>query len=95
MTPQDESTLALRLQLNQLPCPTCSSHELVPLFQCDYYPDGCLWLVRCETCRAQYHLDHRSGPAWMDDVRTIAPAEPASTEHSERTEEGLPCESMR
>ena len=82
MTRQDEPVMALRIQLHQLPCPTCGSHDLVPMLQCDYYPDGCLWLVRCERCRAQYHLDHRSGPASTDGARTVAPAEPAAAEHS-------------
>jgi hypothetical protein len=78
MTTQDDPVMVLRIHLHGLPCPTCGSHELVPTLQCDYYPDGCLWLVRCERCRAQYHLDRRSRPTWTDDARTVAPAEPAS-----------------
>lgn len=63
MTVQDDPLMALRIQLHQLHCPTCGTHELRPRLQCDYYPDGCLWLVRCEHCRAKYHLDHRRLPA--------------------------------
>lgn len=63
MTILDDPMMALRIQLHQLPCPTCGSHELMPKLQCDYYPDGCLWFVRCRQCQAQYHLDHRSVPA--------------------------------
>lgn len=37
---------ALRAQLRPLPCPTCGSHELAPMLQCGYYPDGCVWLVQ-------------------------------------------------
>ncbi len=77
---QDEAITALRIQLHDLPCPTCGRHELEPALQCDYSPDGCLWLVRCNTCRAQYHLDHRSGSAVDEDVRTGVPADPAATE---------------
>lgn len=63
MTILDDPIMALRIQLHQLPCPTCGSHELMPKLQCDYYPDGCLWFVHCSHCQAQYHLDHRSVPA--------------------------------
>lgn len=59
MTVQDDPVMALRIQLHQFPCPTCGTHERRPRLQCDYYPDGCLWLVRCNACQAQYHLDHR------------------------------------
>lgn len=45
--------------LEGLPCPTCGSHDLAPLLQCDYYPDGCLWLARCRLCGARYHFDLR------------------------------------
>ncbi len=24
--------------------------ELMLMLQCDYYPDGCLWVVRCRSC---------------------------------------------
>ena len=61
MTVQDDPVMALRIQLHELPCPTCGSHELVSMLQCDCYPDGCLWMVRCHACQAQYHLDHRNG----------------------------------
>lgn len=50
MTPQDDPVMALRIQLHELPCPACGRHELVPMLQCDCYPDGCLWMVRCHTC---------------------------------------------
>ena len=63
MTHRDDPVMALRIQLHELPCPSCGRHDLAPQFQCDYYPDGCLWLVCCGTCRAQYHLDHRAVPA--------------------------------
>jgi hypothetical protein len=63
MTVLDDSVMALRIQLHQLPCPTCGAHELIPKLQCDYYPDGCLWFVYCGHCRSQYHLDHRTVPA--------------------------------
>ena len=63
MTILDDPVMALRIQLHQLPCPTCQAHELMPKLQCDYYPDGCLWVVRCGHCQAQYHLDHRTVPA--------------------------------
>lgn len=63
MIHQDDPVMALRVQLHQLPCPSCGRHELAPQFQCDYYPDGCLWLVSCGACRTQYHLDHRAVPA--------------------------------
>lgn len=63
MTMQDDPVMALHIQLHQLPCPTCGTHELRPRLQCDYYPDGCLWLVYCGNCQAQYHLDHRTVPA--------------------------------
>jgi hypothetical protein len=76
---QDEAITALRIRLHELSCPTCGGHELEPALQCDYYPDGCLWLVRCSACRAQYHLDHRSGPALDEDVHTGASAAPATT----------------
>lgn len=64
MTIQDDPVMALRIHLQQLPCPTCGTHKLRPRLQCDYYPDGCLWLVYCGNCQAQYHLDHRTVPAW-------------------------------
>lgn len=54
MTRQDESITALRIQLHQLPCPTCGKCDLIPMLQCDYYPDGCLWVVRCTSCRTLY-----------------------------------------
>jgi hypothetical protein len=63
---QEDPLTALRHQLHHLPCPTCGSRELMPVLQCDYYPDGCLWFIRCAHCLAQYHLDHRSVPAWAD-----------------------------
>lgn len=63
MTRLDDPIMALRIQLHQLPCPTCGSHELIPKLQCDYYPDGCLWFVFCGGCQTRYHLDHRSVPA--------------------------------
>lgn len=61
MTRQDDPLMTLRLQLHQLPCPACGSHDLVPKLLCDYYPDGCLWLARCNSCRAQYHIDQSRG----------------------------------
>ncbi|UVT18254.1 MAG: hypothetical protein H8K03_22200 (plasmid) [Nitrospira sp.] len=64
MTAQDDTVMALRIQLHELPCPACGVHELVPMLQCDYYPDGCLWIVRCLACRTRYHLDHRSVPVY-------------------------------
>lgn len=72
MTVQDDPVMVLRIQLHKLPCPTCGSHELAPALQCDYYPDGCLWLVRCQGCQAQYHLDHRSTPLWADKEGTAS-----------------------
>lgn len=60
MTGQHDPVAALHLYLHELPCPTCGGHELQPRLQCDYYPDGCLWLVRCEGCRSTYHFDHRT-----------------------------------
>jgi hypothetical protein len=60
MTVLDDPVMALRIQLVQFPCPTCGAHELKPKLQCDYYPDGCLWYVRCGSCQTQYHLDHRT-----------------------------------
>lgn len=59
MTVQDDPIRALGAQLHQFPCPSCGAYELMPELQCDYYPDGCLWLVRCGNCRTQYHLDRR------------------------------------
>jgi len=66
MTVQNDLVRAVRIQLHQLPCPTCGTHALKPILNCDYYPDGCLWLVRCESCQTQYHLDHRSVPTWAE-----------------------------
>ena len=37
MTRQDEPVMAHRIQLHQLPYPTCGSHDLAPVLQCDYY----------------------------------------------------------
>lgn len=62
MTVQDDPVMALRIQLYRVPCPVCGAHELKPELRCDYYPDGCLWLVRCKQCETQYHLDDRSMP---------------------------------
>ncbi len=59
MTRHDESITTLRIQLRQLSCPTCGKSDLIPMLQCDYYPDGCLWTVCCGECRTQYHFDHR------------------------------------
>ncbi len=59
MTRHDESITALRIQLHQLSCPTCGKSDLIPMLQCDYYPDGCLWVVRCTSCRTPYHLAGR------------------------------------
>lgn len=42
MTRQDESITAFRIQLHHLPCPSCGKPELMPMLQCDDYPDGCL-----------------------------------------------------
>lgn len=64
MTLLDDPELALRIQLHQLPCPTCGAHQLMPKLQCDYYPDGCLWYVCCGNCQTRYHLDHRTVPTW-------------------------------
>lgn len=64
MTMLDDSVMALRIQLHQLPCPACGAHELMPKLQCDYYPDGCLWFVSCGSCQTRYHLDHRTVPTW-------------------------------
>ena len=64
MRVQNDPVMALRIQLHELPCPACGGHGLVPILQCDYYPDGCLWIVRCHACRTQYHLDHRSVPVY-------------------------------
>ena len=74
MTVQDNPVMVLRAQLHQLPRPTCGNHELVPMLQCDYYPDGCLWLVRCETCLTQYHIDHRSVPTWAKEQKAAIKA---------------------
>ena len=63
MAVEDDPFMALRIQLHLLPCPTCGSHALVPMLHCDYYPDGCLWMVRCDACQAQYHLDVEKGPS--------------------------------
>lgn len=63
MTVLNDPVMALRIQLGQFPCPTCGAHELMPKLQCDYYPDGCLWYVRCRHCQMHYHLDHRIVPA--------------------------------
>lgn len=81
MTILDDPVMALRIQLHKLPCPTCGSHELVPALQCDYYPDGCLWIVRCETCQAQYHLDHRSTPTRAERKETASGAARAIIQH--------------
>lgn len=54
---QDDPVMTLRLHLHQLPCPACGSHKLVPILQCNYYPDGCLWLACCDSCGAQYHIN--------------------------------------
>lgn len=62
MTCQNDPVVTLRLQLHQLPCPACGRHDLVPMLLCDYYPDGCLWLARCDSCRAQYHIDQSRSP---------------------------------
>lgn len=59
MSRSDEPIMALRIQLHHLPCPSCGKSELMPLLQCDYYPDGCLWTVCCGECQTQYHFDHR------------------------------------
>lgn len=64
MTCEGDLVDALHVQLHQLPCPTCGSHELAPMLQCDYYPDGCLWLVHCDACQTKYHIDRRSVPTW-------------------------------
>ena len=63
MTAQDDPVMALRIQLHELPCPTCGSHELVPMLQCDYYPDGCLWMVRCNACRRSTTSTIETGPS--------------------------------
>jgi len=81
MTVQDNPVKALRAQLHQLPCPTCGSHELIPMLQCDYYPDGCLWLVRCEHCETQYHIDHRRVPTWEEDPKATTEVRQASNQH--------------
>jgi len=69
MAVQDNPVMALRIYLHQLPCPTCSRHELIPMLQCDHYPDGCLWLILCETWLTQYHIDHRSLSNWSEEKR--------------------------
>lgn len=56
MTFHDDPVMAFRIQLHLSPCPTCGSHGLVPMLQGDYDPDGCLWLVSCESCQAQDHV---------------------------------------
>ncbi len=56
MSRYDEPIMALRIQLHHLPCPLCGKPELKPRLQCDDYSDGCLWVVRCTSCRTQYHL---------------------------------------
>lgn len=56
MSRYDEPIMTLRLQLRHLPCPSCRKSELMPMLQCDYYPDGCLWVVRCRSCLTPYHL---------------------------------------
>lgn len=71
MTCQDDPVTVLRRQLHQLPCPTCGCRELVPILQCDYYPDGCLWLARCDSCRTRYHFDRRSVPIWAEDSKIV------------------------
>ncbi len=40
MTVLDDPLMALRIQLQQFPCPACGAHELMPRLQYDYYPDG-------------------------------------------------------
>jgi hypothetical protein len=62
MMSQDDSVMALRIQLHESPCPTCGSYALVPMLHCDYYPDGCLWMVGCDACQGQFHLDIGTGP---------------------------------
>lgn len=69
MTIQNDLLIALRKHLHQMPCPTCGSHELVPMLQCDYSPDGCLWLVRCDARQTQYHIGHQSVPTWAEDLK--------------------------
>lgn len=74
MAVQDNPVMALRAPLHQLPCPICGSHELIPMLQCDYYPDGCLWLVCCEHCETQYHINHRSVPTWAEEQKVATEA---------------------
>lgn len=62
MTVQANPLMTLRVHLHQLSCPTCGSQELFPTLRCNYSPDRCLWLVRCETCQTQFHINHRNVP---------------------------------
>lgn len=81
MTVQDDPVIALRMRLHQLPCPTCGSHSLVPMLQCDYYPDGCLWVVHCDCCQTQYHIDRRSVPTWAEEQKTAIETAQAINQH--------------
>lgn len=69
--------------LRRIPCPCCGTLALSAQLQCDYYPDGCLWVARCDACQAQYHLNYRSGPGRVAGAPTIEPTGPTSTEHAE------------
>lgn len=57
MVSQDNLMHELRAQLHESSCPSCGSDGLGLILHCDYYPDGCLWLACCDSCKAQYHID--------------------------------------
>ncbi|TKS57775.1 MAG: hypothetical protein EWM73_03737 [Nitrospira sp.] len=70
MSCEDDPVMTLSLRLRLVPCPTCGRHNLTPILRCNYYPDGCLWMARCGSCKAQYHFDlsRSTKPGWSNQL---------------------------